>query len=98
MPSSSPSISTTNNNSSNDNHSSSSRSKVIDYHGGAHNFPQWKYSVRLQAMSKGSTDILDDIDNPFKRDQRTTGEEIDAPSAEFGEGEKLYRPKETHRG
>ena len=68
----------------------SKRSKIDDFYGDPQHFPKWMYSVRLQAMSTESTDILDDEDSPFKRERRTEDEDIDwdPNSKEFAEGEE----------
>ena len=76
----------------------SKRSKIDDFYGDPQHFPKWMYSVRLQAMSTESTDILDDEDNPFKRERRTEDEDIDwdPNSKEFAEGEEgITLSKET---
>ena len=71
------------------NHSANSgarRSKIVEFHGEATSHPGWLYSVRLQALATNSDDVLDDFDNPYKRDRRTS--DSTAPrNADGGEGE-----------
>ena len=57
------------------------RSKIVEFHGEATSHPGWLYSVRLQALATNSDDILDDFDNPYKRDRRTSDSTADLQEA-----------------
>ena len=54
-------------------------------------------------MSTGSRDILDDFDNPYKRDRRNRNEVLERDPDGDGdlfseEGEEIVKPKESESG
>ena len=75
-------------------------SAIKRFTGHSTDYSAWIHSVKLHAMSTGSRDILDDFDNPYKRDRRNRNEVLERDPDGDGdlfseEGEEIVKPKES---
>ena len=74
-------------------------SAIKRFTGHSTDYSAWIHSVKLHAMSTGSRDILDDFDNPYKRDRRIRNEVLERDPDGDGdlfseEGGEIVKPKE----
>jgi hypothetical protein len=59
------------------------RSEAISFfHGKVKDYPAWRYDIRMYATGKDMLDVLDNVDNPFKRVRRLAEETVPKTAAD----------------